>query len=225
LRFEEWEPIYLEILEDFGFSREEDERAAVILSHLVPTKQILDERSLSRLIGEEVTVIGDAPGLRDQLARIPPKGTVIAADGATSTCMEAGYLPEIIVTDLDGCVKDQIEANLHGSVVIIHAHGDNIDALSEQVPRFEGRIMMTTQSRPFDSVFNWGGFTDGDRATIMAIHFGARTINLMGFDFDNPRHKDGGDISIKKRKLAWARWLTLDLHGAMRGVRPLPIRD
>jgi len=224
LRFKEWEPIYAEILNEFGFSMEMDEEAALLLSRLAPVERLSDEHTLSELIEENVTVIGDAPGLANQIVEFPIGGTVIAADGATSVCLEAGVLPQIVVTDLDGLVLDQIEANRRGSLVIIHAHGDNIDALRRYVPRFEGKIMITTQSKPFDPLFNWGGFTDGDRAVIMAIHYGARSIDLMGFDFDNPRRKTGMDMMVKRKKLAWARRLIFDLHGDRVNVRLFPMK-
>jgi hypothetical protein len=92
-----------------------------------------------------------------------------------------------------------------GSVTLVHAHGDNIETLQEHLPRFTQQLMLTTQTRPFDGVFNFGGFTDGDRAVCVADHFGARTIRLVGFDFDRPTVKEGKDVAVKKRKLAWAR--------------------
>jgi uncharacterized Rossmann fold enzyme len=36
MRFEEWEPYYIQILDYFGFSRAEDERAAHLLQTRVP---------------------------------------------------------------------------------------------------------------------------------------------------------------------------------------------
>lgn len=116
-------------------------------------------------------------------------------------------LPDIIVTDLDGNVEDQIKANEMGSIAVIHAHGDNIPAIRKYAPLFKGRVVLTTQSEPFDNVYNFGGFTDGDRAFLMAKHFGATKISLFGFDFENPREKEGKDIEIKRKKLKWAKKL------------------
>jgi hypothetical protein len=73
--------------------------------------------------------------------------------------------------------------------------------------------MGTTQSRPFGRLHNFGGFTDGDRAVLMARHLGAPT-RLLGFDFDTPRLKEGRDVEVKKRKLAWARRLICDTDSA-----------
>ena len=91
--------------------------------------------------------------------------------------------------------------------MVIHAHGDNIATLKRHALRFPGPFVLTTQGNPFGRIFNFGGFTDGDRAYFMAKHFGAQSISLLGFDFDVPRPKKGKDSRLKHRKLQWARWL------------------
>jgi uncharacterized Rossmann fold enzyme len=85
--------------------------------------------------------------------------------------------------------------------MVVHAHGDNVDALSEEVPRLK-RVVGTTQSKPLDNVYNFGGFTDGDRCVFLAQEFGARSITLIGFDF-----KDTNVTPLKKKKLVWAEKL------------------
>ena len=40
MKAEEWEPYYSEILDFFGFSREDDERAAHVLAELLPRDDI-----------------------------------------------------------------------------------------------------------------------------------------------------------------------------------------
>lgn len=209
--FSEWEPIYEGILRDFGFSREEDERAAKELSKLAAKSELCDDACLGRTIGSEVTVCGDAPSLERSLMGADLRGTVIAADGATSTLLHSlGRVPDIIVTDLDGDVSDQLSANAQGSIVVVHAHGDNREVIRRFVPRFQGRLVLTTQSRPFGVVRNFGGFTDGDRAVALARHFKAAKITLMGFDFDEPRPKPEKDPQVKLRKLAWAKKIIFD---------------
>lgn len=211
--FPEWEPHYLRIVEGFGFSVQEDERAARVLHELGAMKQQCGPGCLGRHISKEVTVVGDGPDLESELVRDPPQGTVIAADGATSKLLHVlGKVPDIIVTDLDGDVADQLSANAQGAIAVILAHGDNIEALRRFVPWFSGAITMTTQSRPFDQVYNFGGFTDGDRAVMLARHFGARRIRLAGFDISAPRPKEGKDLEVKRRKLEEARYLIWDLN-------------
>jgi len=209
----QWEPLYWQIIEEFGFSPVKDEEAARLLDRLITDRKTCTVDDLRQVIREEVTVCGDAPALHDDVLKEGVSGTVIAADGATSTLLGMGIVPDIIVTDLDGNVEDQIIASAKGAMVVVHAHGDNMDALSKNVPRFPGPVMGTTQVWPFGRLHNFGGFTDGDRAVIMARHLGAARIKLLGFDFDSPRPKKGRDAGIKRRKLAWARRLIFDMEG------------
>ncbi|HWQ19331.1 MAG TPA: hypothetical protein VN455_06085, partial [Methanotrichaceae archaeon] len=60
----------------------------------------------------------------------------------------------------------------------------------------------TCQCRPPEGLFNFGGFTDGDRCVFLARHFGAGSIRLIGFDFSDP-----GVTPRKSKKLGWARRL------------------
>jgi len=130
---------------------------------------------------------------------------IIAADGAAAALMDIGCVPEVICTDLDGNSEADIEKEIMacelGSIVLIHAHGDHIDKLEKYVPRFK-RFIATTQARPFDKVYNFGGFSDGDRCVFVAREFGAKKIRLAGFDFEDPHVNP-----IKKKKLKWAKEL------------------
>ena len=45
-------------------------------------------------------------------------------------------------------------------MVLVHTRSDNIDKLKTYVPRFK-RFIATTRARPFDKVFNFGGFSNG----------------------------------------------------------------
>ena len=221
MRFEEWAPIYGEILEEFGFSRDGDEEAARLLKGLLSVRRgdLAIEDLNSMIKGGRVLVCGNGPSLSRELDEIlkgqkekkkksatsPPSGmddpVVIAADGATTPLLAAGVVPDVIVTDLDGYLPDIIAANAMGSAVVVHAHGDNAAALKEYVPRLK-RVLGTTQSVPLEGVYNFGGFTDGDRAVFLARRFGAEEIRTIGFDYDDP------DVTPKKKmKLAWARRL------------------
>jgi 2-amino-4-hydroxy-6-hydroxymethyldihydropteridine diphosphokinase len=212
MRFEEWEPIYLEILEEFGYSRAKDEEAARVLDELCHGRSICLSSCLRKAIGKEATVCGDGPDLEAQLERSRLRGTVIAADGATSTLLKKGIVPDIIVSDLDGDIADLQKANVMGAIIVIHAHGDNISVLRKVVHGFEGEIALTTQSFQFGRVRDYGGFTDGDRAVELARHFGAKDILLLGFDFENPKEKEKGDAQVKMRKLRWANRIIFDLN-------------
>lgn len=205
MEFREWEPYYKAILKDFGFDQKKDEESARILSKLLNEsreKKVL--KKIERKINEKrVYIVGPVLSLEEFDLM---KGTIIAADEATSMLRKKGIVPNIIVTDLDGEIGDQLWANENGAIIIIHAHGDNAREIKKFVPLFDN-VLGTTQSRPLENVYNFGGFTDGDRAFFLAEHFGAKEIILIGFDFDEPIQKEGKDLEMKKKKLKWARYL------------------
>jgi uncharacterized Rossmann fold enzyme len=205
--FAAWEPIYEQILEDFGFDRAGDEEAALFLSRMLTEKNTASLSELKSVIsGKPVLACGNAPKLRKELSEIDLSAfVIIAADGAAAVLMDIGRVPEAICTDLDGNSEADIEKEIlaceQGSIVLIHAHGDNIDKLEKYVPCFK-RFIATTQAKPFDNVYNFGGFSDGDRCFFIAREFGAKKIKLAGFDFEDP------DVNpIKKKKLKWAKKL------------------
>ncbi len=212
MRWEEWEPVYERILEEFGYSRQDDELSAQLLDSLLQSKQKVEDTFLKTRIGAEVTVCGNGPNLEEGLERSSPRGTLICADGATGRLMARNFWPDLIVTDLDGDIEPQLHANSSGAVMIVHAHGDNMRKIALVVPRIEGVVVGTTQSRPFGRLRNFGGFTDGDRAVELARHFGTRRVNLIGFDFEVPNPVSGKDMGIKAKKLRWAQSIIFDMN-------------
>ncbi len=209
MEFSRWEVYYDQILADFGYSREEDERAALVLSGLLEGRSLSADELRGMIEGKVVTVAGDAESLGREVESLV--GVIISADEATSVLLAHDVVPDAFTTDLDGRIEDLVRANSRGAMAIIHAHGDNIDALQEHVGKFEGRVIGTTQAEPFDAMFDFGGFTDGDRAVFIADHFGAEEIRLVGFDFENPRKKDK-DLKAKAKKLNWAYILIQSLN-------------
>ncbi|MCX9014190.1 MAG: DUF115 domain-containing protein [Candidatus Methanoperedens sp.] len=209
MKFEEWEPLYSLILKDMNFDRLYDERAAFYLSKLLETMarkkmpDVLDIDVLKKqVMGKDVIVCGRAPTLADEMKNVDFKRYVtIAADGATSILMKKGIVPDVIVTDLDGNMDDETMANRQGAIMVVHAHGDNMDALGTEVPKLK-KVIGTTQSKPMWNVHNFGGFTDGDRCVFLANEMGARSITLIGFDFE-----DENVTPMKKKKLVWAKKL------------------
>ena len=191
--------MYSEILEDMGYDRSSDEASARLLKALLVNGDIIDDDELGSVIGRDVIITGGCP-----FRELPKADTIIATGSSIPLLLSRNIVPDIIVTDLDGDVKAQKEASARGAVTVIHAHGDNADAIMRHAKEFPGKIVMTTQSRPELTVYNFGGFTDGDRAVCMAKHFGADKIYLAGFDLRTPSRKDGSDPEIKLKKLKWA---------------------
>jgi uncharacterized Rossmann fold enzyme len=198
MRFEVWEPYYRDILEYFGFDRAQDEEAARLLATLMIRDNILSLTSLT--CGNDITVCGNAPCLKKELDKI--SGVVFAADAAAEVLDTHGIVPDAVFTDLDGADDRLLELNESGTIVVIHAHGDNMPLLRSWVPRFKGPVVATTQSTPFKNVYNFGGFSDGDRAVFAADELGAAHITIIGFDLD-----DTNVDPMKRGKLFWARKL------------------
>ncbi len=204
MRFEEWKGFYREILSDFNFSEEDDKAAASLLNSIIKP---LDAGLLKeKITGKRVNIYGAGPSL--ELIERFASGTNITADGATSYLLKRGVVPDIVVTDLDGRIEDLLKAKKEGSIMVVHAHGDNINAIRKHVQHF-GPIVGTTQTRPFGNLNNFGGFTDGDRAVFLAHHFGAKEIHLYGMDFHGEigKYSFTNDAELKARKLKWAEKL------------------
>ena len=198
MNFAAWEPHYCEILEYFGFDRTGDEEAARLLASLMPRDNLLSLAALT--CDNPVTVCGNAPCLKDELDKI--HGVVFAADAAADVLDSHDIRPDAVFTDLDGASDRLLTLNEEGTIVVVHAHGDNIALLKHWVPRFKGPLVGTTQSNPLPHVHNFGGFSDGDRAVFAADELGAEQITLIGFDLDDE------DVEpVKRGKLFWARKL------------------
>lgn len=225
MQYEAWAPHYERIRAEFGFPFVREEAAERLLRALLPPPALEDPlgRIGRRLRGRDAIVVGLAPfGGPPPIWRLPtstPPAALIAADGATATCLEAGLVPAVIVTDLDGPVPAEIAANRRGSLVVVHGHGDNLPALEEWVPQFPGELAGSWAGPPRDGLLDVGGFTDGDRAVYLADHEEASRILLWGFDFEHVEDSEPRTRSRKLAKLRWARGL-LELLGRV-GQSPL----
>jgi len=201
MRWELWRPWYDEIVRRLNLDMAADEAAAKILNDILPKPEI--EKLTSLVKKKECIVFGAGPSLDDDLKKLERAGflnkTLIAADGATSAVLEYRN-PEIIATDLDGVVKDQLEAWRRGSWIVVHAHGDNVSQVRKIAPKLKERIIGTTQVEPFGRLYNFGGFTDGDRAAFMAHELGAKKIYLVGMNLGAEIGRYSGDKD-RKRKL------------------------
>ncbi|MDD4568358.1 MAG: DUF115 domain-containing protein [Methanoculleus chikugoensis] len=195
MKFSDWEPHYTAILDYFGFDRDADEAAARVLADLAGRDDVGLLETLIR--GRAVTVCGNAPCLPRELDRI--EGTVLAADAAAEVLADHGIRPDAVFTDLDGATDVFIDLSEQGTVMVVHAHGDNLPLLRHWVPRITGPLVATTQAAPLPHVHNFGGFTDGDRAVFAADELGAASVRIVGFDLAD-RNVD----PLKRGKLYWA---------------------
>ena len=205
-----WHQKYLEILKEFNYDRSREIRSGKILNSLLKNKFSLNmiEKKIKNKI---VFVIGAGPSLNTSLPYLQKfKGfTKIAADGATQALLQNNIIPDIIVTDLDGDMESLRRSSESKSIMVVHAHGDNIGKLPYAVLfRF---CTGTTEDKPFGKIRNFGGFTDGDRCVFLANHFKASKIILIGMDFGTHvgkySKKGGFDKSKKIRKLSRGKLL------------------
>jgi uncharacterized Rossmann fold enzyme len=223
MRLEVWLPIYEDICKEFGFDKSEDISSARMLASMLGNRSRASLDQVKERSYETVLVCGGGESLADDLSSTDVLWPVVAADSATTVVVESGVRPDIIVTDLDGIVEDQIEANSQGVPVFIHAHGDNKTHIKRYVGSFPGPVVGTCQCAPPKGLFNFGGFTDGDRAACISAALGAKTIFLAGFDFKKPASKPGKDWKVKLKKLVWARRILDEL--ANEGNKILPVSE
>ncbi len=178
-----WKDKYREISEELALDEDKDREAARVLSRLIPEEPLVSPKNMVE--NTDCIVFGAGPSLTQDLEKISRRNwfdkVLITADGATSALLDR-KVPDIVVTDLDGNVEDQIKAWEKGAWIFVHAHGDNVEKLREFVPKFDERIIGTTQIEPHSKLYNFGGFTDGDRAAFVADELGASKIYLAGMD-------------------------------------------
>ncbi len=216
-----WLHMYSVIRSDLGFSEGRDCAAATLLDTVLSTQQEgnieeLLESLRSILQGASVLVVGAGPSCTKCREIYKSYDVVICADGATRCCIHSGVKPDIVVTDLDGVAG--FEELLRYTIVVAHAHGDNMRLLTMSLPlilKVSKGVIGTSQCLVSNRVRIFGGFTDGDRAAYLASYFDARRIGLVGFDFggivgqySKPRMIHEMHASpLKLRKLKWARIL------------------
>jgi uncharacterized Rossmann fold enzyme len=182
MKLKGWEKKYTEILREFQYSRRKDTQSARVLSSILRTKFPLKKLE-KKIKNQTVFVIGAGSSLNQSIPFLKKYKNIIkiVADGATKALIENKIKPDIVVTDLDGDQKFLKKAGKENAIMIVHAHGDNIDKL--YLASGFKYCLGTTEGKPFGNIHNFGGFTDGDRSVFLAKYFGAKKIILFGMDF------------------------------------------
>ena len=223
--FNEWEGWYKEILDTLGFSREGDENTAALLDKILDEKgcltieefsdEIMKKKDTSKFI-----VVGAGPSIKKHIKYVKENYDlndylIVSADGATTAMLEDDLVPDIVATDLDGKMEDLLAANSLGSYFVIHAHGNNEELIDNWTTKFD-KILGTTQSVPIGHLYNFGGFTDGDRAMFFTLALGCEEMILAGMDFGttvtkysrpNIEGATGPADEVKTKKLIFAERL------------------
>ncbi|MEM3911338.1 MAG: 6-hydroxymethylpterin diphosphokinase MptE-like protein [Saccharolobus sp.] len=196
---------YNMIRSQLGFDERDDYTSASILNYMV--KGYNEEELIDLIKGRSVAVIGAGPQLT-KLKKVE-EDVIISADGATNYLVEIGLNPDVVVTDLDGIVTYPKD-----SIYVVLAHGDNINLLHKV--NNMNKVIPTSQVMPFGRLKLYGGFTDGDRAVVLAKYMMASKIKLYAMDFDSgiigkfskPYYtKDVPASMIKRKKLEIARMI------------------
>ena len=189
----DWMVFYEEISRKLGINRFMDYEAARLLSKFLSNiYQPID--FVKRIIsGNNVFVFGAGPSLvnhiilfKNLMKEVNKKPIIISADGATRALLDHGIIPDIVVSDFDGGLDILVKAGREGSILVLHGHGDNIGLIYKAMPkllRITKMIIGTTQVYPTYGLYNFGGFTDGDRAVYLAVRLNAFSIVLAGMDF------------------------------------------
>ncbi|WP_455464755.1 6-hydroxymethylpterin diphosphokinase MptE-like protein [Candidatus Hodarchaeum mangrovi] len=235
-----WEKNYSKIVKQLNLDKEADINASNKLENylmdLSPDKKEKITKTLKLILQKPIIIAGAGPSLEtdfDNFFQINKHKYVnfISVDGSTALFHQKNVFPTIIITDLDGDLKSIEWGIKNGSIVLIHAHGDNLTRVSRffkinsQIIK-QNNVWGTTQSKSSHILFNFGGFTDGDRAIFLAFYFQSPLIGLIGFDFGNKigkysKYKSPIKKSLEKKKIKFQ--IALDLissyHSHHKGIR------
>ncbi|MBP2143608.1 putative Rossmann fold enzyme [Methanococcus voltae] len=239
-----WNSCYHRIMDDLGFDKQKDLESTQLLNNLLEKHDNkYNINNLEDIIqNNEVYVFGAGPSINKHTKKFNNlknlendnedsnsnnnnnnnnnnKYVIISADGATKALLEDNIRPDIIITDLDGHMNEIIDCSKKGTIVVVHAHGDN----GENVKKYLGQLKNVIGSSQvpdvskFKNIINYGGFTDGDRCIFLANEFKPSKIILCGMDFGtkvtnysrpNLKNKIENADEIKIKKLKYAEELT-----------------
>lgn len=236
----DWKNSYNKIVEELELNAEADEKTSVLLDDffcsISTKKKKTIHQKLSHIFQHPVIITGPGPSLKQGLTAILKFKKIynlplISVNGATTLFKKKEIVPLVVVSDLDGdltAIKWAIE---NGALTLLHGHGDNHNIIINFLEQnhdivSNNDVWGTTQCKPNNSLFNFGGFTDGDRAIFIAFHFQTPLIGLIGFDFGvkigqysvlNSPIKKNEKLKLKKFKIALA--LLEKFHSRHRGTR------
>ena len=161
---------------------------------------------------ERVVIIGAAVE-KQEIAELNLENTaVIAADGSVGAMIDYKFLT-CIISDLDGGKHIDLAAAKNQRFVL-HAHGDNLSRWRQTVDnwsRFKTppEIILSHQTNEsMNGMYNFGGFTDGDRAVCFALWAGVKVkqIDLIGFSTQKVGAWSGVTNQDRKmKKLSWMK--------------------
>ena len=143
----------------------------------------------TKIFKQEVVIFAPGVNLEEEYNIYLAENTIkdkilICADGATSFLVSKNIFPDLITSDIDGKVEDQILSQKQGATLLLHVHGDNLNLVNKYIKDISKmNFLITTQSQPVEGTYNFLGFTDGDRAVCLSHLMNAKKVTLLGFDF------------------------------------------
>lgn len=215
--------LYRMVLSDLGLDLDlewEASRMACLVARSIGVRDPLDVMHEIRSVvaGKKVYVVGAGPSALKSYMRIGSGSCIICADGACSLLTHLGDVIAISVTDLDGGIEPAELVFDRGGYIVIQIHGDNyrsIPHIMDHLRRWRDRIILTTQVHYQCSGLTMiPGFTDGDRAYVLAKALGASEITPIGMDLDSEFstylskniYSENSPATLSKiRKLRWGR--------------------
>ena len=163
MKWDDWRPKYLDIVQRLDIDSSADRQATKLLTSLLRAgePELLLKRLSDTIFGKPVIVCGAGPSLKQHMKSLMSsvdlsEAAIVVADGAVSVMLELGLHCDVVVTDLDGDIDHLREMKSKGALLIVHAHGDNMERVELIVPLL-GEVLGSTQVEPTDRAFLWGG--------------------------------------------------------------------
>lgn len=219
--------IQSEVREAFGWSEDDDLKSAEGLKQALSGHSHWNfqqrEATLSRIReklrgAEHVVVLGAAVEQTEIEAWVGRNAVFVAADGAVGV-LESYKQLACIVSDFDGAIHLDTAAR-EGQDIVAHAHGDNLPqwsralSLWQQYPLPPHLVLSHQVSHHIPEMYNFGGFTDGDRALcfVLANDVPAEKIAIVGFSTGKIGAWSATTIPAQKlKKLEWMRRIVSEL--------------
>lgn len=219
-----WEPFYKKLAIELNLNIEQDYKAADEFKNIVmKINQNGYRKNLEKLKKKKsdyVWIFGAGPSLDHDfsifVAYSTPKDLIVGVDGACLFLLQHKIYPDIIFSDLDGSLEAIETCLQHGSILILHAHGDNSKIVQQFSPKLlPNNFIPTIQTKPDEPfLYNFGGFTDGDRAiSAILTWFLSVKVLLLGFTFGKiqgkyskptilKNHSEASEFKLKKLSFA-----------------------
>ena len=221
-----------EIRDFFGWNLNDDLQSTKKLLYRIDNSNIKNwetsnrEKNLCDIIEQmnstdkKIIIIGAAATSSEILKILKKNNFFVLADGAgavfstldDNSKKEAWARSLCVISDGDGG-KGLTQAIQQEVPLILHAHGDNVPSWTKTIDYIlskdiEMKIVLTHQTpRKIDGMYNFGGFTDGDRAVCFVHSNGIpkERIAMVGTRTDIVGKWSG--ITDKELKLSKLKWM------------------